>query len=241
MRRWLDIVLETVFPADCEVCAAALPLAHGSCLCASCRDGIRPLADPLCAACGAPLAAADAPASCPGCLRHPPAFTSARAAALYLPAATGLNALARAIQALKYRGRRNVAHALGVLLAERYPFAPGALLVPVPLHVTRLRARGFNQAVLLARVLARRRGLAVAPRLLVRTRPTTAQAGLPAAERRRNLRDAFAVRAGARLPDRPIVLIDDVLTTGATADACARALVAAGAPRVDVYTVGRAP
>jgi ComF family protein len=160
---------------------------------------------------------------------------------LYRPAGTGLNPLAAAVRALKYRGRRAVAGTLGDLLAERYPFAADALLVPVPLHRSRLRARGFNQAVLLARVLARRRALELAPRLLARVRPTEAQAGLPAAARRANLRAAFALRVPVRLPDRPVVLVDDVLTTGATADACARVLLAAGAPRVDVYTVGRAP
>src|SRR5690349_11933949 len=88
------------------------------------------------------------------------------APAIPLPAPTGLDPPAAAVQALKYHGRRRIADALGALLAERYPFDPSAVLVPVPLHPRRLRARGFNQAVLLARALARRRGLAVAPRLL---------------------------------------------------------------------------
>ena len=160
---------------------------------------------------------------------------------MYLPSACGLNPLAAAVQRLKYHGRRTLAGALGALLAERYPFAPDALLVPVPLHRARLGVRGFNQALLLARALGRRRGLPVAPRLLVRTRATEAQARLPAAERRRNLDGAFAVRAPHLCRARSIVLIDDVLTTGATADACARALLDAGAARVHVYTVGRAP
>ncbi len=153
----------------------------------------------------------------------------------------GLNPLAVAVHGLKYRGRRVVAAALGTLLAERYPFALDALLVPVPLHPTRLRSRGYNQALLLARALGHRRGLTVAPRALQRTRATRAQPGLPAAERHRNLAGAFTVRGRALVAGRRIVLIDDVLTTGATAAACARTLLAAGAERVDVYTVGRAP
>jgi len=160
---------------------------------------------------------------------------------LYLPAATGLNALAAAVQSLKYGRRRSVAGALGALLATRYPFADDALLIPVPLHPQRLRERGFNQAALLARAVARRRGLAVADRALRRSRATQGQPGLTAVERRRNLAGAFRVRQPGLVAGRSVVVIDDVLTTGATADACARALLAAGASRVDVFTAGRAP
>jgi ComF family protein len=201
---------------------------------------MRPLCPPLCAACGVPLHATTI-TRCAGCATRPPAFTAAHAAALYLPSPTGASALAVAIQALKYRRRRIVAQTLGALLAERYPYGQDALLVPVPLHPRRLRERGFNQALLLARVLGRRRGLPVASGALVRRRATRAQPGLAAPERRRNLCDAFAVASPATVRDRHIVLVDDVLTTGATADACARVLLAAGATRVDVYTVGRAP
>src|SRR5262249_5466032 len=101
--------------------------------------------------------------------------------------------------------------------------------------------RGFNQALLLARTLARRRGLALAPRALVRTRATHAQPGLAALARRRNLAGAFAVPRPADVRGRDVVLVDDVLTTGATADTCARVLLDAGAARIDVYTAGRAP
>lgn len=180
-------------------------------------------------------------AACSECTRHPPAFATARSIGLYLPSADGLNPLAAAIQELKYRRQRAVAATFGGLLAAHYPFGDDALLVPVPLHRSRLRARGFNQALLLARALGRRRGLRVASRALARVRATSAQPGLGAAERRRNLRDAFVVHRPDAVRDRTIVLVDDVLTTGATADSCARALRAAGAVRVDVFTVGRAP
>jgi ComF family protein len=160
---------------------------------------------------------------------------------LYLVSGHGLNPLAQAVQRLKYHRRRALAGVLGDLMAERYPFGLDVLLVPVPLHRARLRARGFNQAALLARVLGRRNGIPIAVRALARTRATLAQPGLGALARRRNLHDAFAARAPALVRRRRVVLIDDVLTTGATADACARVLYGAGASRVDVYTVGRAP
>jgi ComF family protein len=241
MPRWLHLVLDTVFPSDCDVCARPLPPAHGTSLCVSCVAAMRSPPLPLCSRCGVPVSVRSVHDECPACVRRPPAFHSARAAALYLPATAGLNALAAAVHALKYGRRRRVAAALGSLLAARYPYGPGALLVPVPLHVNRLRTRGFNQAVLLARALAGRRRLEVAARALVRLRDTHMQPGLSAAERRRNLRGAFIVREPATMAGRHVVLVDDVLTTGATADACAAVLRTAGAARVDVFTVGRAP
>ncbi len=170
-------------------------------------------------------------------------MSSARALGPYVGGIPG-NELARAVQHLKYRGRRSLAAPLAELLARHYPFAPfadDALVVPVPLHLARLRARGYNQATLLARGLARRRRLAFAPRLLERCRATVEHATLGAAARRANVQGAFRVRPGSAVAGRTVILVDDVLTTGATADACARVLRAAGARAVHAYTVGHTP
>jgi ComF family protein len=145
------------------------------------------------------------------------------------------------IRALKYGRRRAIAAPLADLLAERFPFEPDEfdVLVPVPLHLARLRDRGFNQALLLARGPARRFGLPVADRLLMRTRPTVPQVGLAETERRRNLRGAFAVRSGQPVEDMRVLVVDDVTTSTATADACATALLSQGARSVDVLTLAR--
>lgn len=238
MIRWLRTLGDLILPSECEGCHRPLPLGHPSCLCSPCHAAIVPPPPPLCARCGVPSSPAEV---CPECRDHSPAFVRARALGLYLPSDRGLNPLARAIQGLKYGGRRQVAAALGDLMAAAFPFAANGVVVPVPLHPRRLRARGYNQSLLIARHLARRRGLPLAARALARVRFTRAQPGLGRAARAHNLTDAFQIRDAARIAARPVVLVDDVLTTGATANACAAALLAAGAERVEVYTAGRAP
>ena len=241
MPRWFRVALDLALPRRCEACAGSLVTGQVCCLCDVCRAGMLPLPAPYCTCCAVPLQPDHRGPACLACICSPPRFTTARAAGLYLPVALGLNPLATAVHRLKYERRRQLAAPLGGLLAERFPFGEDVLLVPVPLHVTRLRTRGFNQAVLLARSLARHRGLETALRALARTRATSPQARLPAAARRANLRGAFVVGRPSLVAGRHVVLIDDVLTTGATANACAEALLDAGVPRVDVYTVGRAP
>ena len=238
LRRTVRLLLDAVAPRDCLACDAPLPPGHADAVCAACVETMHAPRAPLCPRCGIPLAAGRA---CPDCVRLPPAFRMARAAAVYRPSDAGLNPLARAVHGLKYAGRRPLAAALGRLLVERWPYADDVVLVPVPLHPARLRARGYNQAALLARVVARRRRLPLDVHALRRTRDTANQPGLGAVARRTNLADAFAVPRPSRVVGRTIVLVDDVLTTGATADACARALCAAGAAAVDVWAVGRVP
>jgi ComF family protein len=149
--------------------------------------------------------------------------------------------LRRALAGLKYGGAANVAGPLARRAAERLgaldALAQDAWLVPVPVHADRLRQRGYNQAALLAAALAKHRGRRVAD-ILVRERATTQQHRLDRAARLRNLRDAFALRTGAR-PPRVAILVDDILTTSATLEACAAVLRAGGASRVLGFAVAR--
>ncbi len=237
MTGWLRVALDLALPRTCPPCGRLLAVGAPASLCAVCRAAL--VAPPVagCARCGA---AGVPDPTCGACRARPPAFDSARALGPYLAGAPG-NVLSCTVQHLKYRGARELAAPLAELLATHYPFAADVVVAPVPLHRSRLRARGYNQALLLARGLARRRRLALAPRLLERVRATAEHTTLGAAARRANVQGAFRVRPGTTVAHDTVVLVDDVFTTGATADACARALRAAGARAVHVYTVGRTP
>jgi len=175
---------------------------------------------------------------CGRCRRQPPPFTYARSAVVYGEVAR------EAVHALKFRAQRALASPLGDLLAEvdldTLADVPASLLIPVPLHPRRLRERGFNQAYLLAKRVGRARGVPVSRDVLVRIAATPPQTELSGTARRANVKDAFAIRRPERVRGRHVVVIDDVLTTGATAAACARCLKKAGAAHVGVLTVARA-
>lgn len=190
----------------------------------------------MCARCGAPFDVdRGTEARCGACLATPPRFAAARAAMVYGgPARTIL-------LGFKHGDRQHLARVMAPQLVRAGGdwLGPESLLVPVPLHRWRLWKRGFNQAALLAQAAGRRSGTQVAVDALVRVRATTTSRGMGRRKRAANVRGAFRVAHPERVRDRDIILVDDVLTTGATAEACARMLLRAGAKRVRVLTWAR--
>ena len=232
MRALATAALDLFFPAVCPLCSARLGPGRRDPVCRTCWASFVRLAPPFCSACGVPVPS-EALARCDACRDAAPPFDYARAAASYG------GTVRDAVHALKFGGRRSLARPLGDLIIERCAGALAApdAFVPVPLARARERERGFNQAGLLAERLGERLGVRVRPRWLVRLRATAAQSELSAAERRDNVADAFA--AAPAVAGRDVVVIDDVITTGATVGECARALHAAGARRVGVLAVAR--
>jgi len=194
----------------------------------------------MCPHCGLPFAGVGIDHLCDRCRRRPPRFDQARACALYDTGPETPSPLAAVVHQFKYNRDVTLAPLLADLLAARCPYGNHYdVLVPVPLHIERLRWRGFNQAVLLARRLARLWSVHLDPFLLTRIRPTPPQVGLDEGERRRNIVGAFAVRHVERIRRRRVLLVDDVYTTGATVNECARVLKRNGARRVDVLVLAR--
>jgi ComF family protein len=237
--------LDLVFPARCPVCETTLGAGRRDPLCGACWRAITRLDVPWCERCGAasiarehglaaPLVTPRSIAACPTCATQAPGFDYARSAALYE------GPLREAIHALKFGRRRALASPLGDLTVQQCAVSlPDGIdaLSPVPLARARERERGFNQAALLARRIGRRLDIPIRSRWLARVRSTRPQSDLSAAERRANVCDAF--RASARVAGCHVLVVDDILTTGATLDACARALRAAGARRIGALTVAR--
>jgi ComF family protein len=228
-------VVDGVLPPRCLSCGETV--ADPDALCARCWRGMTFFAPPWCAACGVPFPhPMGEDAVCGECARERRSWDRARAVLRYDRHSR------RLVLGLKHGDRTHVARAFGRWMhrAGSEILAGADLLVPVPLHWTRLFQRRYNQAALLAQAIRSAGGPPVAADWLVRRRRTPMQGHLGAAARERNVRSAFAMRPGRSLAGRRVVVIDDVLTTGATVDECARVLKRAGAASVGVLTLARA-
>jgi ComF family protein len=224
----LAAALELLLPARCGGCDAI-----GDLFCGRCRSASRELQEPLCPRCGAEVESVRRrDCGCGRRLRH---LARIRSCAAYE------GSLERALHRFKYRGRRALAGPLALLLAERLAVdgLAGEAIAWVPLGAARRRARGYNQAELLARALAGLTGVPSLPGSLLRLRETPPQVGLDRPRRLLNVGGAFGYR-GDPLAGRSVLLVDDVATTGATLDACAAALRAAGSGPVFGFTIARA-
>lgn len=229
-------VVDTLFPARCASCSELVGK-HGA-LCMQCWQKIHFIDDPLCYKCGLPFEYnIGEKALCGRCMEHKPAYTEARAIFRYDEHSKSQ------VLSFKYHDRTQLAPVFGewfTRTAGRYK-EKADLIIPVPLHFSRLLMRRYNQAALLAHALSRQLQLPVLPDTLQRIRKTPSQAGLTRRQRDDNMRGAFRIEKKKRglIKGKSVILVDDVMTTGATLDACARALHDAGVKDVYVLTLAR--
>jgi ComF family protein len=231
INNWLSNIQDWLLPRLCPGCGQTCK-DPGQHLCPGCRDSL-PVIEHCCPRCAIPYMQAPIQGTCGTCQQNPPAFASALALYRYAPPVDHF------IRSLKFHHDLAMAALLGQSLAaavSNLPVLPDVIL-PVPLHPARLRHRGFNQAVEIARPVARALGMAVDLNGVVRTRDTASQIGLTKPERRRNLRRAFEARRD--YGGLSVALIDDVMTTGETAHHLARTLLKAGAREVTAWVIAR--
>jgi ComF family protein len=231
LRSFGRVALDFVLPPRCPGCGVIVADLHS--FCSECWKLIEFLGDGGCEACGMPLQATDM-STCAVCLAQPPRIARTRAAVAYDDLSRGV-----AIR-LKYGRKVALARTMARYMAPLIDTsADGCLLVPVPLHRSRLWWRGFNQAALVARELSRRLQIDADPFALRRTKRTPPLKGMSPLQRRKAVAGAFRVADESRVAGKRIILVDDVLTTGSTAEACARMLRKAGAARVDLVSWAR--
>ncbi len=230
LRLYVDAWLDVLFPPRCAGCGAI-----GTLLCDTCRARFRPITAPYCWRCGQPLPEGTLCGPCArGRFVH---LDMARAAAVYVPPLRSI------VHTFKYRGNTRLAEPLAQYMARRVrrEALDVDFIVPVPLHRDRQRQRGYNQAELLARGLGAAFDIPVETSVLARVRATPPQVTLGLRERMENVKGAFRCVEPARVAGKRVLLVDDVMTTGSTLEACAAALKEAGTAQVWGYTLARPP
>ena len=229
-------LIDFALPSLCPLCGRLIDSSNPHALCPSCLSGVRFIEPPLCLKCGIPFASDKEESHlCGRCLQGMAFYGVARAVCTFS------GSIRQVIHAFKYEGKTRLAKTL-VALMEEGPLPLNVSrydrLVPVPLHRNRLRKRGYNQALLLARELNRRSRVPIDLRLLRRTKDSPPQIELTGSRREENVKGAFSLEGEPR--GNTFLLIDDVFTTGATANECARVLIKGSAKRVDILTIARA-
>lgn len=231
MNKWLNNAQSRLFPPTCIICGGQG--GEGVDLCPGCEKDL-PWQQDACHRCALPLHGAGAEV-CGRCQNDPPSYDRAYSVFHYA------HPLDRLIQDLKFHHKLTIARLLGEIMADNLAHRAQPrpeLIIPVPLHPARLRQRGYNQALELARPIARRLGVPLDFRSVQRQRATPAQSDLPAADRHRNVKDAFTVAANFRA--HHVAIIDDVMTTGSTVEELAVALRKAGVEKIEVWVCARA-
>jgi ComF family protein len=234
MNNWLKLIHSTVFPGCCTLCGA--PGMQSWDICEACYDSL-PINELACARCAIPLAQGNL-GICGRCLQHPPPYQQCIAAWRYDPP------LDYFIQRLKFNKDLVFARLMGALFADRLakiyskPADKPEVIIPVPLHIKRLRERGFNQSVEIAKVIARQLHIPLDITACTRPKMTLPQAELPAEHRKRNIKGAFSFNSG--VPYQHIALVDDVMTTGHTIHELSKTIQRISKSTIDVWICARA-
>ncbi len=238
LKSWLDTGLGFVYPEVCQICDGNRATVPEGFVCEFCRQKARAIKPPICRRCGLPYAGdITVPFECGNCLEMDFYFRCARSAVIAGELVLDVIHRYKYLRALWFEP-----FLAGLLLRECAPVLSREgcdMIVPVPLHSTKRREREFNQAERLGGWLSRATGIPMNTGLLQRVKPTQTQTLLDRPRRAANVSGAFSRRAGQRLNGGRVTLVDDVFTTGATTNACARVLLAAGADEVCVWTVAR--
>jgi competence protein ComFC len=233
LKEIVDALLELIFPSRCAICRESSPLP----LCSSCQDTFEFVKPPFCLCCGIPRLSVHEESLCANCRDNPPSFDMIRSACIYG------GTVKKAIAAYKFQGLKRLSAPFAILMTNLLEseciLKEAELMVPVPLHRSREKERGYNQSGLLADLVSSKTGIRVQKRLLIRTRRTETMNRLKRGERFCNLEHAFSVQRNGLIEGKKVLVIDDIITTGATLHECARTLKEAGARQVFGVTIAR--